>query len=68
LVRDVTRQTAAELLADEIDAVLNWEIDTQEADGNFKLTWSVEGHARKVWKSVWTYQALRALKAYDRIA
>jgi hypothetical protein len=56
-----------DLLCHEIDACLDWEIETQEADGSFRLTWKIEGYGRKVWSSVWTLEVLKVLAAYGRI-
>lgn len=55
------------MLADEIDACLNFEVETQEPEGYFKLTWSISGRAREIWKSIWTLEVLRVLDTFGRI-
>ena len=54
-------------IADEIVACLDFDIHKQEDDGSFFLTFSVRGEARKTWKSIWTLEILRVLRAYSRI-
>jgi hypothetical protein len=55
------------VLRDEIERCLDFDIRTQEPDGSARLTFQVHGDARRIWKSVWTLESLRILKAYDRI-
>lgn len=56
-----------EILAEEINACLDFEIETQELEGCFKLTWEVTGRERNIWKSIWTMEILRVLDAFDRL-
>ena len=55
------------LLRDEIESCLDVDVATQEPEGNFRLTFSVTGRAEHTWKSIWTLEVLRVLKAYGRI-
>ena len=55
------------MLKDDIERSLDFDIATQEADGSAHLTFRVEGEARDIWRSVWTLESLRILKAYGRI-
>lgn len=55
------------VLGDEIERCLDFDIRTQEADGSARLTFQVEGESRRIWKSMWTLESLRLLKAYGRI-
>jgi hypothetical protein len=54
-------------LKDEVNACLDYDIRTQEADGSFHLTFRVTGVVETIWKSIWTLECLRVLRAYDRI-
>ena len=55
------------VLREEVDRCLDFDIRTQEPDGSAWLTFSAGGESRRIWKSVWTLESLRALKAYGRI-
>jgi len=55
------------VLKEEIEYCLDFDIRTQEEDGSAYLTCPVTGVGRTIWKSVWTLESLRVLKAYGRI-
>ncbi|MBL4575083.1 MAG: hypothetical protein JKY51_03160 [Opitutaceae bacterium] len=55
------------LLRDEINACLDFDIETQEDDGSAYLTFKVDGEAKRIWKSIWTLEGLKILKNYGRI-
>jgi hypothetical protein len=55
------------VLKDEIEYCLDFDIRTQAADGSAYLTFNVTGQDQVIWKSVWTLESLRVLKAYGRI-
>lgn len=64
----------ADLLADALEANLDFEIARQEADGSWRPNWSwAESHAdawRQVeieWAGVITVDTLRSLKAFGRL-
>jgi len=54
-------------LKDEVEACLDFEIASQETEGSFRLTLTVADQGERTWKSIWTLEALRALKAHSRI-
>jgi len=54
-------------IATEVEACLDFDVRMQEADGSFFLTFDVRGRGRTTWKSIWTLEALRVLRAYGRI-
>lgn len=41
--------------------------DHRETDGRMRPTFHVEGVNKIIWKSIWTLESLRVLKAYNRI-
>lgn|GEM_PF-2017841 len=46
---------------------LSYEVETQSTEGNFILNWPVTGEDEKTWKSIWTLDALKALKQHSMI-
>ena len=56
-----------EPLKDEVEACLDFEVASQEPEGSFRLTFTVADQGERTWKSIWTLEALRALKAHSRI-
>jgi hypothetical protein len=57
----------AAVLRDAIDDCLDFDIRTQKPDGSAHLTFHAEGEAKRLWKSIWTLESLRVLRAYGRI-
>jgi len=54
-------------LKDEVEACLDFEIASQEPAGSFRLTFTLTDQGERTWRSIWTLEALRALKAHGRI-
>lgn len=46
---------------------LSYEVATQSTEGNFILNWHVIGDDERTWKSIWTLDALKALKQHGMI-
>lgn len=58
-----------ETIKDQVIRSLENEITTQSEEGNFVLNWQVQDEeSSRVWKSIWTMDALRALHHHNMIA
>lgn len=57
-----------ETIKNHVFRSLENEITTQSEEGNFVLNWSVQDEeSNRIWKSIWTMDALRALHYHDMI-
>lgn len=58
-----------EILKEQVVRSLENEIMTQSEEGNFVLNWTVQDEETdRIWKSIWTMNALRALRYHGMIA
>lgn len=62
------RSPIYETIKDHVVRSMENEIATQSEEGNFVLNWNVQDmEGEKVWKSIWTMDALRALHNHGMI-
>jgi hypothetical protein len=53
---------------DHVIRSLENEVATQSVEGAFILNWNADEEAAKIWKSIWTMDALRALYHHQMIS
>lgn len=54
-------------IKDQVIRSLENEIITQSEEGNFVLNWNTDAESQRIWKSIWTVDALRALDHHGMI-